>query len=147
MGTGEEKPETYRRKYGFKLWLDGFDGSCAYAYQTGSWRDPSGWDDWGSDKWRPHILAYPTLSRPIPTLQLEGWREAIDDLRYLTLFLSLSKVEKYPSSGKNRRMLLQTLLSSKIPDDPRELRRLIIERISQAVTPSPLDTNHSHPQI
>ena len=50
--AGEERPLTYRERYGISLWLDGFDGACDYAYQTASF----GWDDWGDPKWRSHNM-------------------------------------------------------------------------------------------
>ncbi|MBN1545802.1 MAG: hypothetical protein JW902_04000 [Syntrophaceae bacterium] len=74
--AGEERPGTYRERYGLSLIRDGFKGTCNYAYQSGEC-----WNDWGNDRWRPHVLAYPTRSKPIPTLQWEAFREAIDDIR------------------------------------------------------------------
>lgn len=75
--AGEERPGTYRERYGVSLIQDGFKGTCNYAYQSGEC-----WNDWGNDKWRPHVLAYPTISKPIPTIQWEALREAIDDIRH-----------------------------------------------------------------
>ncbi len=77
--AGMETPETYRKVYGLPLIEDGFRGVCNYAYQSGDC-----WDDWADNKWRPHIMAYPTLTAPVPTLQWEGFREAIDDVRKLS---------------------------------------------------------------
>jgi hypothetical protein len=77
--AGMETPGTYRRLYGTGLLSDGFEGVCNYAYQSGDC-----WDDWGDPTWRPHVMAYPTMGAPIPTLQWEGWRKAVDDIRRTT---------------------------------------------------------------
>jgi hypothetical protein len=33
-------------------------------------------------------MAYPTVNKPIPTIQWEGWREGVNDVRYLSLLKS-----------------------------------------------------------
>ena len=75
--AGKELPGTYRNEYGLSIYLDGYKGVSNYAYQHGYH-----WDDWGDEVWRAHVMAYPTLDKPIPTLQWEGFREGIDDVRY-----------------------------------------------------------------
>lgn len=127
--AGEEKPGTYRNVYGINLWLAGFDGTCAYAYQTGSHGDPSGWDDWGGDRWRPHILAYPTLTTPIPTLQIVGWREAIDDVRYLTLLLQSNQNNANEDNQENRLRLVEDVIGQKFSGLPSIQRRQIIDAL------------------
>lgn len=127
--AGDEKPGTYRNVYGITLWLDGFDGACAYAYQTGSPRDASGWDDWGSDRWRPHVLAYPTLTTPIPTLQLEGWREAIDDMRYLTLLLQRVSVVGPAINRTDRFRQTEEALGQQLSENAAVRRRQIIDAL------------------
>jgi hypothetical protein len=80
---GLEQPETYRRNYGIVLWKNNIDGLCTYAYQV-PMKEP--WDDWdqrGPD-YRDELMVYPTINGIIPTLEWEGYREAVDDLRYLT---------------------------------------------------------------
>lgn len=77
--AGLEEPESYRRVYGLQLLINGFSGACNYQYQIGSWNDfidPNG---------RPKVMAYPTVTSPVPTLQWEGWRKGVDDVRYATL--------------------------------------------------------------
>ncbi len=85
--TGMEEPATYRENYGINLWARGMNGACAYAYQTDEpWGDASSaWNEFASDRYRSQTMAYPTTGKPIPTLQWEGWREAVSDVRYLTL--------------------------------------------------------------
>jgi len=75
--AGKELPGTYKNTYGLSVYQDGYKGVCNFAYQHGY-----NWDDWGDENWRAHVMAYPTLDKPIPTLQWEGFREGIDDVRY-----------------------------------------------------------------
>jgi hypothetical protein len=128
--AGEEKPYTYRDRYGISLWLDGFDGACDYAYQTASF----GWDDWGDAKWRSHNMTYPTLSKPIPTLQWEGFREAIDDARYLASAIPRERRRAARSAAERRRLLREELhITTTIPQEVRlKLTELLLSRASGA---------------
>lgn len=99
--AGEEKPFTYRERYGISLWLDGFDGACDYAYQTGTF----GWDDWADPKWRAHNMTYPTLAHPIPTLQWEGFREGVDDSRYLATAIGADRTRLATGADQRRKLL------------------------------------------
>lgn len=74
--AGTETPGRFRKTYGLDLVKDGYRGVCNYAYQSGDC-----WDDWAEVNWRPHVMAYPTFDTPIPTLQWEGFRKGIDDIR------------------------------------------------------------------
>ena len=78
--AGLEEPETYRRNYGIGLFSKGFQGALDYVYQHGEC-----WNDFVDYKYRSHTMAYPTTSKPIPTIQWEGWRAGVTDVRYLTL--------------------------------------------------------------
>jgi hypothetical protein len=83
--VGLEEPETYRRSYGIALWKSGYDGAMLYAYQHGFgciWNDFDGY-------FRDHVFAYPTTNGVIDTIQWEGFREGIDDVRYLTTLLNM----------------------------------------------------------
>lgn len=126
---GEERPLTYRSIYGVKLWTEGFDGVCEYAYQTATRKERTGWNDWGNDRWRPHTMSYPTRSRPIRTLQWEGWREGIDDVRYLTMLL---KIDPLPgrNGAESRHMYLRTKVGIDKHTNPSTMRRKIAEKIS-----------------
>ena len=81
--VGEEEPETYRRSYGFALWKDEYDGEMNYAYQD-AWG--SMWNDFDG-YFRDHVFAYPVTDGVIDTTQWEGFREAVDDVRYLSTLL------------------------------------------------------------
>lgn len=77
----QEEPETFRRNFGLLLAKARYDGAMNYAYQDAYghiWNDFDFWDC------RDVAFAYPTIDGVIDTLQWEGVREGIDDVRYLT---------------------------------------------------------------
>jgi len=77
---GVEKPETYRRNYGWRLRNQGFDGAMTYAYQAAF---GNVWNDFDHVIYRDHNMTYPTADGVIDTVQWEGFREAVDDSRYI----------------------------------------------------------------
>ncbi|MFQ6097410.1 MAG: hypothetical protein ACE5O2_06730 [Armatimonadota bacterium] len=79
--VGPEEPETFRRNFGLLLWKAGFDGAMDYAYQHGFGHV---WNDFDSTAYRDHNFTYPTINGVVDTVQWEGFREAVDDVRYLT---------------------------------------------------------------
>lgn len=89
---GVEEPETYRRNYGLMLLKWGLDGTCNYAYQCDM--GPNIWNDFDFYKFRDHVMAYPTISGLIPTIQWEGWRQGVNDVKYIsTLIKIISRYE------------------------------------------------------
>jgi hypothetical protein len=94
--AGVEIPEVYRRNYGIALWKAGYDGAINYCYCT---IDPErSWNDFDEDHYRDHNFAYPAVNTPIDTTQFEGWREGVDDLRYLATLQKM--VETVVRSGQ-----------------------------------------------
>ncbi len=79
--VGPENPYIFRKNYGIGLWRNGYDGAMTYAYQHSAGFI---WDDCDHLKWRDHVFAYPTLDGVIDTLAWEGFREGVDDVRYIT---------------------------------------------------------------
>ncbi|MEN6293150.1 MAG: hypothetical protein ABFD07_14205 [Methanobacterium sp.] len=75
-----EFPRTFRQNYGLFLWQMGYDGAMVYAYQHSF---GNGWNDFDSVVYRDHNLTYGTANGVIDTIQFEGYREGINDLRYL----------------------------------------------------------------
>jgi hypothetical protein len=87
---GLEQPDLYRQNYGLHLWKGGWDGACNFAFQAdfgvGGWRNDAGWDDFNVDpnqRWTDHNMTYAGLDGPFDTIQWEGFREGVDDVRYL----------------------------------------------------------------
>ena len=88
--SGFEKPETYRRNYGLRLDAANFDGGMTFSYYWFGWNDFNIWPPY-----RDHNFVYPTTDGVIDTIQWEGYREGIDDLRYLaTLRKAIATAEK-----------------------------------------------------
>ena len=83
-----EMPETYRYMYGGNLLKEGFTGTCIFAYQVFSW------NDFANSEYHAHTLAYPTINKPTPTIQWEGLRQGINDIRYLTLLKQKGQLNK-----------------------------------------------------
>jgi len=78
---GLENPEAYRRNFGLLLWRTRYDGAATWAYQsTGGCT----WNDFDGPKARGYNFAYPTVDGVIDTIQWEGYREGVDDVRYVT---------------------------------------------------------------
>lgn len=81
-----EYPLTFRRNYGLYLWQMGYDGAMPYAYQHGMQDVYSDFDD---EMYRDHCMTYPTANGVIDTIQWEGFREGINDLKYLATLEAL----------------------------------------------------------
>jgi hypothetical protein len=94
--VGEEKPETYRRNYGLLLWQTDYDGAMDFAYQYSYCNI---WNDFDHATYRDHVFAYPTVDGVIDTIEWEGWREGVDDVKYLTTLLEL--IEEAKTEGKD----------------------------------------------
>lgn len=75
-----ENPFRVRRNYGIVLWAFDYDGAFLYAYQ-----DAAGdiYNDVDHPTYRDHVMGYPTVNGVIDTLQMNGLRAAIYDVRYL----------------------------------------------------------------
>lgn len=94
---GVEEPETYRRNFGLFLWKAGYDGAMDYAYQHSFTHE---WNDFDNQSYRDHTMAYPAENGVIGTIQWEGFREAVDDVRYLATLLQA--VDAARSAGGER---------------------------------------------
>ena len=92
--VGMEVPESYRRNYGVVLWRAGYDGAMNYAYQHAF---NQVWNDFDHESVRDHTFTYMTVDGVIGTVEWEGWREGVDDVRYLSTLLKAiekAKTEK-----------------------------------------------------
>ena len=84
--VGVEDPYMYRKNYGLLLVRSGYDGAMNYAYQHGF---DDIWNDFDHSHYRDHVFAYPITDGVIDTIQWEGYREAVDDTRYLATLAEL----------------------------------------------------------
>ena len=79
--VGVEEPLLYRYNYGLARWKADYDGAMTFAYQ---WAYGHIWNDFDSEKFRDHCFSYPTINGVVGTIQWEGFREGVDDVRYIT---------------------------------------------------------------
>lgn len=84
--SGPENPELFRRNFGLNLWALGSDGAMTYAYEESFGFT---WNDFDHKDYRDHNFVYPTSDGVIDTIAWEGFREAVDDVRYLTTLNNL----------------------------------------------------------
>ena len=82
--VGTEDPDLNRRESGLGAWLAGYTALCNYAHHLGPYNDDT-------ITYRPMVLAYGTSDGVIDTLQWEGFREGIDDIRYGTVLTALAR--------------------------------------------------------
>jgi hypothetical protein len=125
---GVEEPETYRRNFGLLLWSVGYDGAMTYAYQHSFGH---GWNDFDSDRYRDHNMAYPAVDGIICTVQWEGYREASDDVAYVTTLLNLiaEAEEAGGRRGKKARAARDWVMNIDPEGDLDAIREGVIERI------------------
>jgi hypothetical protein len=128
--AGIENPEIYRKNYGVALWNAGYDGTMPFAYQH-KYEDI--WNDFDSleSHFRDHVFAYPTSNGVIDTIQWEGFREGVDDTRYVA---SLIKKEGGSTSA---RAIVSAGLSNN--ENMTAIRKKVIEQIlpSPVTKPTP----------
>jgi len=89
--VGVENPEVYRRNFGCRLWNLGFDGAMNWAYQASR---GAFWNDFDTGnsrltKYREEAFTYPTTNGIVGTIEWEGFREAITDVRYISTLENL----------------------------------------------------------
>jgi len=84
--TGPENPDFVRRTHGLDNYLADCDGTANYMLNGSPWNDFAGEES----NFRSFNMVYPAIDGPIDTIQWEGYREAIDDVRYATLLKTLA---------------------------------------------------------
>jgi hypothetical protein len=99
-----------------------------YAYTSGS---PDEWHELGTEgNYRDHCFVYPAHDRHVDTIQWEGWREGVDDVRYMaTLLDMMDDAEQAGCCAEllaDNRAWIDTLTGY---EDCQTTRQAIIERI------------------
>ncbi|MDP7349222.1 MAG: DUF4091 domain-containing protein, partial [Phycisphaeraceae bacterium] len=123
--SGPENPAVFRRNFGLALWLANYDGACTYAYMHSFGNI---WNDFDNHGYRDPCLVYPTVDGVIDTLAIEGYREGIDDIRYVTTLALKVRGAKDGSAKAAARRFLDQLSADGNLDQKREA---IIEHILQ----------------
>jgi hypothetical protein len=131
--TGEEKPETYRRNSGLLLWQRDYDGEMNYAYQH---HRGNIWNDFDYQSYRDHVFAYPTMDGVVDTIEWEGFREGVDDVRYLTTLLKTIEEVKGSRNTSSAEAWLADLKSSDLTTkDLDAVRSEIIDHLLYLLPP------------
>ena len=125
--VGYENPEIYRRNYGLALWKAGYDGAMDYMYQKNY---GSMWNDFDGTKYRDQCFTYAASDQIISTIQWEGFREAVDDIRYLSTLLN--KIDQLKNKGYNVSSFENFINLIDPLEDLDELRKEIIDKIIEA---------------
>lgn len=100
---GVENPEVYRRNFGLLLWKNDYDGAADNAYQHTMGFT---WNDFDHPIFSDHNQTYPAMDGPIDTVQWEGYREAADDVRYVTTLQNMiTEANKYKPTPKRGALL------------------------------------------
>ena len=84
MHVGPENPTYNRMQYGMAPYLAGHSAACNYAHHFGPYNDDT-------QGYRPMVFAYGIYDGVLDTIQWEGFREGIDDIRYATLMCDLAR--------------------------------------------------------
>ena len=131
-----EQPCTYRYHVGLWLARSGMDGLQTYAYQHGEGPGKMMghiWDDFDNKIYRSIAFAYPTADGVVDTLQWEGLREGIDDVRYLATLrkaIATARTSPRPATVKLTRQAEAWLRDLDIEGDLQAVRRRMAEWIT-----------------
>ena len=126
MHVGPENPAFNRRQYGLANYLANYSATCNYAHHFGPYNDDR-------MTYRPMVLAYGVYGGVLDTIQWEGYREGIDDIRYATALKRLAqKAAKSPNietryAGNKALQYMATL--SRTEGDLQTVRYEMIDRI------------------
>ena len=93
--VGTEDPAFNRRQNGLAAYLAGYSCLCNYAHHFGPYNDDT-------SGYKPMVFAYGTGDGVLDTLQWEGFREGVDDIRYATLMCSLARNAKKSNDIETR---------------------------------------------
>ena len=132
---GIEQPYTFRYRFGHWLDRSGMDGVHTYCYQHGEGPGISMgrmWDDFDFKKYRTLGVTYPTVDGVVDTLQFEGMREGVDDVRYLSTLRAVITEAKKSTNPKTIELVKETekwLTNLDVEGDLQKLRYEIAEKI------------------
>ncbi|HRR96727.1 MAG TPA: hypothetical protein P5150_08395, partial [Candidatus Ratteibacteria bacterium] len=127
---GIEAPDTYRRNFGILLWQYNYDGAMTYCYHWEIQGFGPMWSDWCERKYKAHNMVYPTGDGVIDTLQWEGYREGIDDVRYLNVLIEeVKKAKDSQMVKKEAQKFLEELKKGDINRDIEDMDTLRLKII------------------
>ncbi len=125
--VGPESPEIFRRNYGLLIWKYNWDGAATYAYKH-AFGNP--WNDFDSVT-RDITFVYPTIDGVINTIGWEGYREAVDDVRYVTTLMQAIEKAAKSTDGRRREVAEKAARYLETLDvDQRDLDAIRLEMIA-----------------
>lgn len=95
--TGSENPQFVRRQHGMQGYLNNLSLIYNYEFAKGPWNDRA------TVLYKPMVLSYLNRGGLVDTIQWEGFREAIDDIRYATKLKQLA-AEAIASNNIDRKL-------------------------------------------
>ncbi len=126
MHVGPENPAFNRRQYGLANYLANYSATCNYAHHFGPYNDDS-------TTYRPMVFAYGVHGGVLDTIQWEGYREGIDDIRYATALKRLAQAAAKSASIETRyagnKALQYMATLSRTDGDLQAVRFEMIQRI------------------
>ena len=131
--SGSENPLRYRRDYGLRIWKGDLDGICMYTYlhhHRFMWNDMD-----GAGPSFDMTMTYSTTDGVLDTIAWEGYREGIDDVRYITTLTKAiekagqSEDAKAREAARKAQSFLDELKSNPYLGDLDEIRAELIELI------------------
>gem|GEM_PF-5180696 len=114
-------PLGFRRYYGLQSWATGCDGAAPYAYQH------TGADPWNSLDWACNFT-WPTTDGRIGTLQWEGFRAAVTDVRYVSTLVNWLGKSAGPIPDHPARVAAERALASLHADGDLDAQRALVIR-------------------
>lgn len=135
--VGVEDPSIYRKNYGIRLWQQNYDGAMDYAYQDGF---GSVWNDFDDKNFRDHNFTYPTINGVIDTIAWEGFREGVDDVRYINtlekrIALAFSSGDAAKIKSADEANIYLSNLRHYNGNDMDEVRNELVRQIMKFVDP------------
>lgn len=130
--AGPENPDLARRQYGWQSWRNNYDMVCQYTLFRRGWAE---FNRPYENDLRSLSMAYAGDGELLDTLQWEGFREGIDDIRYATLLKQLAG-EARQSKDVNVQYAGRAALTwlAQVPWEQSSLKALRLETIGKILS-------------
>ena len=127
---GPENPHYARRAHGIQTWKSNFDAASNYAWMRNNWNDTSIPYE---PNYRGLVVSYGGRDGNFDTLQWEGIREGLDDVRYASYMKGLAMEAAENPDGDisllGRRILAKLAYTDQFRDSPDAFRMECIKSI------------------
>lgn len=127
--TGSENPQFVRYQHGLLSYLSNMSMIENYEFAIGDTNDS--WNDRANIVYRPMVITYENADGLMETIQWSGFREGVDDMRYMT-YLKLLCREAEESGKLEARLVARKALQweSLIPRQSPDLNSIRLEAIA-----------------